>query len=164
MRISMSARLLCFRVALIISLFIPFAQEGFSTQQSEGRSDMSGYARTVSGEAMPYTSPIAAARTALIARASDGKSTIVWETEPAPASPAAGPVTFIWLAGLGSNLGERQFTLAVSGKDVATFTTSSRESWEVAGAGGARLTFQTMLVDRHRTASASCASPFHRRW
>ena len=146
----MSARLLCFRVALTIGLFIPFAQEGFSTQQSEGRSDMSGYARTVSGEAMPYASPIAAARTALIARASDGKSTIVWETEPAPAAPAAGPVTFIWLAGLGSNLGERQFTLAVSGKDVATFTTSARESWEVAGAGGARLTFQTMLVDRHR--------------
>ena len=67
-----------------------------------------------------------------------------------PASPATGPVTFIWLAGLGSNLGERQFTLAVNGKDVATFTTSSRESWEVAGAGGARLTFQTMMVDRHR--------------
>jgi len=146
----MSARLLCFSVALTITLFIPCVQEGLSAHQPEGRSDMSGYARTVSGETMSYTSPIAAARTALIARASDGKSTIAWETQAVPASPATGPVTFIWLAGLGSNLGERVFTLAVSGKDVATFTTSSRESWEVAGARGARLTFQTMMVDRHR--------------
>ncbi|MBP1678450.1 MAG: hypothetical protein H6Q29_361 [Bacteroidetes bacterium] len=146
----MGARLLCFRVALAGALFIPFAQEGASTQQSEGKPDMSGYARTVSGESMAYTSPIAAARTALIARASDGSSSIAWETETVPASRATGPVTFIWLAGLGSNLGERQFTLFAGGKELAKFTTSARETWEVAGAGGARLTFQTMMVDRHR--------------
>jgi hypothetical protein len=56
----------------------------------------------------------------------------------------------MWLAGLGSNLGECRFTLAADGKDIATFTTSSRETWEVTGAGGVRLMFKTMMVDRHR--------------
>ena len=146
----MSAPPALLRVALGIVLLILFAHEGASTQEPERRSNMLGYARSVSGETISYTSPIATARTALIARASDGASTIEWETEPAPASAAKGPVTFIWLAGLGSNLGERQFTLSADGKDVATFTTSSRESWEVSGPHGARLSFQTMMVDRHR--------------
>ena len=115
----------------------------------EAEKYLSGYAATISGATMSYASPISAARNALIARATDGTSAIVWQTEAVPTTQGSRAVTFVWLAGLGSNLGENRFVLSANGKEVAAFTTASRESWEVSGSGGARLKFQTVMVDRN---------------
>lgn len=104
-----------------------------------------GYAATVSGATITYASPISAARHALIARATDGTSTIAWKTPDAP----AGGATFIWLAGLGSNIGTCTFTLAVNGRNAASFTTAPRNEWTIDGAGGLRLAFTCILVDRN---------------
>ena len=51
-----------------------------------------GYARTVSGDTLTYASPISTSRSALISRATDGRSSIAWETETAPLPAAAQPV------------------------------------------------------------------------
>jgi alpha-mannosidase len=108
-----------------------------------------GYARTISGPTMTYPSPLSNARTALISRATDGKNSITWETEAVPTFEQTRPVTFVWLAGLGCNLGEKRFSLSMNGIDVVTFVSSSRESWEEAGRNGERLSFKTMMVDRN---------------
>lgn len=105
-----------------------------------------GYASTVSGATITYPSPVASMRNALIARATDGTSAIAWKTETAP----AGGVTFIWLAGFGCNIGSQTFTLAVNGKDAASFTTAPTEGWKINGAGGTRLEFTLVLVDRNK--------------
>ncbi|MCC6396151.1 MAG: glycosyl hydrolase family 38 [Bacteroidetes bacterium] len=115
-----------------------------------GEATLSGYAGTVSGSTMTYTSPISAARTALISRATDGTSAMAWRSETVPAGHGARPIAFVWLAGVGCNLGENRFTLFANGNEVASFTTSSRDSWEVQGPGGTRLSFQTVMIDRHK--------------
>jgi hypothetical protein len=82
---------------------------------------------------MNYPSPLSHARTALISRATDGTNTIVWETEPVPLSRQTGSVTFVWLAGLGCNLGEKRFILTANRTEVVTFTSSFRDAWEERG-------------------------------
>ena len=73
----------------------------------------------------------------------------MWQILPVPAAPSNQPVAFVWLAGLGCNLGDNRFTLFANGKEAARFTTASRESWEVAGPPGTRLKFHTIMVDRN---------------
>ena len=123
---------------------------GNAAQQPDKGSPLPGYARTVSGGTISYASPIATANTALIARATDGSSLIAWETDTVPAAIGNDTVAFVWLAGLGSNIGEKRFTLSVNGREAATFTTSSLETWQAAGPGGIRLVFQTVMVDRNK--------------
>src|SRR5512140_73781 len=110
---------------------------------------LSVYASSVSGASMTYASPISTSRSALLARATDGSSAIVWQTAAVPASQGNDPATFVWLAGLGTNLGEQRFTLSVNGRDSVTFTTTDKASWEVSSPGSARLTFRTVMVDRN---------------
>ena len=136
----------------VMTFLLPLlsVQVGHAVQQPTPGTPISGYARTIAGGTMTYTSPIATANTALIARATDGSSSIVWETDPAPPMTGKDTLSFVWLAGLGCNIGEKRFTLSADGKDVATFTTSSRDSWEITGPEGIRLNYQTVMVDRNR--------------
>jgi alpha-mannosidase len=138
------------RAVMIFLLPLLSVQVGHAVQQPAPGTPISGYARTIAGGTMTYTSPIATANTALIARATDGSSSIVWETDPAPPRTGKDTLSFVWLAGLGCNIGEKRFTLSADGTDVATFTTSSRDSWEITGPEGIRLTYQTVMVDRNR--------------
>ena len=143
----MSVRRAIRRIAIGVVLFSVGIQGKGTGQPLEEQELLPGYFRTLSGDSIAYESPIASSGTALLARATDGSSSIAWETQAVPEA-AKDTVAFIWLAGLGSNIGEKQFRLSVNGKDVATFTTSSRDFWEVAGAGGIFLQFQTIMVDR----------------
>ena len=141
-------QLLC-RMMLLSAVVLLLWRPAEAAQGSGVGEHIGGYARTVSGSSMTYSSPISTARNALIARASDGTSSIIWETDPVPATSPKGTAAFLWLAGLGANLGEKRFTLAVDGKEAVTFTTSSRDSWRVAGKHGASLDFHSVLVDRN---------------
>lgn len=109
-----------------------------------------GFEKRVSGDTMIYHSPLADAGTAMICRATDGKSSISWLTEDVTVPRAAQSVSVIWLAGLGCNIGEEQFTLSANGADVVVFPTADRDSWEQSGPSGARLTFRTLMIDRSR--------------
>jgi alpha-mannosidase len=146
----MNARNIVFKTVPVLILSILITQGEVAAQQAERKEPISGFARTLSGGSMSYKSPIASADTALIARATDGSSSISWETDIVPAANAKDTVAFVWLAGLGSNIGEKKFTLSANGKEVGTFTTSSRDSWEVTGPDGIRLLFQTVMVDRNK--------------
>jgi alpha-mannosidase len=135
--------------AMILPLLL-FAHMATAAQSTAGERLVPGYARTVSGDSIQYDSPIATANIALLARATDGSSSFAWETQPAPDDAGKNGVTFLWLAGLGSNYGEKRFALSVNGKEAASFVTSSSDSWDVTGADGMGLTFQTVLVDAHK--------------
>ena len=110
---------------------------------------LNGYARTIAGQAMEYESPLPWLRQALIARASDGKSEIIWETEAMPQTPSGQGVRFLWLAGLGCNLGDKRFHLSIGDRRVLEFSTRDLDDWQEEGAGGERLTFKGMLRDRY---------------
>ena len=71
---------------------------------------VAGYARTLEGESIGYYSSHPDAGHALIARATDGKKPVVWETAPVPAPPQPekdgekSTVSLVWLAGLASGV------------------------------------------------------------
>jgi alpha-mannosidase len=146
----MKARNVVFRMACALCLLLLCAHQRIAAQDPGHRETISGFAKILSGGTMSYASPIASANTALIARATDGLSSISWETDAVPATPGKDTVAFVWLAGLGSNIGEKRFSISADAKEVATFTTSSHDSWEIAGTDGIRLMFQTVMVDRNR--------------
>ncbi len=133
--------------SIVLAVLLPGLLVPGAASAQGAKEHLSGFARTVAGTTMAYTSPLSAARTALLARATDGKSSIAWETEPAV--EGEGPLTFVWLAGLGSNLGEKRFTLAADGSEILSLTTAPSDSWEIAGSRGTRLAYRTLMVDRN---------------
>ena len=130
------------RILVLTAVLCMLAVRGFAGDAGP----VSGYASTIAGATIDYPSPITAARTALIARATDGTSTIAWRSEPAP----AGGVTLVWLTGFGSNLGAKNFTLSMNGTPVAVFSTASSDGWTIEGPAGKRLQFTCVLVDRNQ--------------
>jgi alpha-mannosidase len=134
---------------LVLLLSLISYREATATISQSPAIQVPGYEATVSGATIEYSSPITAARKALLARATDGLSSIIWKTESVPEALRDRPFAFIWLAGLGCNYGDHKFLLFANGKEVVQFTTSPRETWEVIGTGGARLSFQTVMVDRN---------------
>ena len=111
---------------------------------------VSGYAETLSGTTMGYESPLPWLREALICRAGDGTSSMAWRSEPLILPAGTRRVRLVWLAGLGCNLGEYSFTLALADRPLAEFTTKDEAEWQIQGAGGAILAFRTIGSDRHR--------------
>jgi len=110
-----------------------------------------GYGRTLAGAEMTYHSPYPDITSALISRASDGAMAVEWETEALPTDWKGGPATFVWLAGHATGKGGHRFDVAIDGKAVLSFRTSSdasRRDWREEGAGGVSLAFKTVMVDQ----------------
>ena len=70
-----------------------------------------------------------------------------WKTEPVPENYKQKEVVFLWLSGLGSNLGNAKMIMTVNGTEELEFYTSRKEKWEVKSSGGISLTFVTNAVD-----------------
>ena len=115
-----------------------------------------GYERTLSGEQWHYHAPHPEAQTAILARATDGRMSIEWETEPVPegddeVAARHGSVTFIWMCGLATQKGAHAFTLSADGQPLVTFRTgrdSTERRWTIRGHHGATLRFRTVMVDQ----------------
>lgn len=110
-----------------------------------------GYGRTLAGMTIAYHSPYPDITSALIVRASDGTSSVEWETEAVPADWGAKPASFVWLAGLATGKGAHRFELSIDGRPALTFRTSpdsSRREWRESGADGVALSFRTVMVDQ----------------
>lgn len=78
---------------------------------------VNGYARTISGEVLPYFSVYPKyAREALLTRCADGKKLIEWETDTIPATWNKPEICFTWIAAhsTGTNSGDREFDLFVN--------------------------------------------------
>jgi alpha-mannosidase len=112
---------------------------------------LSGYLADVAGATIAYHSPHPEAETALLARARRDVQSVAWQTDTVPAALAADTVSFVWIAGLAGSKGLHAFDFAIGGRHAFTFTSirdSASRDWTATGAGGARLSFHTTLVDQ----------------
>ena len=111
----------------------------------------SGYAATLGGGTIFYHSVNPHARSALIARTTDGTQFVRWITDPAPSRVPRSGVAFAWLAALSGSKGEHAFDLTVNGKSMFRFRTapdSAHRSWTAGGPGGSKLIFCATEADR----------------
>lgn len=110
---------------------------------------VSGFESGIAGAEIRYHSSIPQARDALLVRATDGTSTMAWCTAAVPEGPLADFVTFVWLAGLGSNPGRGAFTLEIDGRPEFEFYTDGRDDWAITSEAGATLSFHRDMIDQH---------------
>ncbi len=108
-----------------------------------------GFSTVVSGEKIKYHSSDPSVTQALIARASDGKSSVCWKTSPIPTVNEKDMLTFVWLTGIGCNIGEFLFDLKIDGKHWFTFSTKNSHEWSVQGNDDIQLKFQATYKDKH---------------
>ncbi|RMG58878.1 MAG: glycosyl hydrolase family 38 [Bacteroidetes bacterium] len=111
---------------------------------------LQGYGAKVQGGEMRYHSPIPGLEQALLVRATNGRQMASWETEPVPAEMAGEEVTFVWLAGLGCNLGEARMDLSVNGLEGLSFWVDAQKNWTVNGPEGLVLSYRHIMFDGSR--------------
>jgi hypothetical protein len=110
-----------------------------------------GYRRSIAGETIDYHSPYPDTTSALLVRATDGRMTIEWETDPAPETIDQPFVTFVWMAGLATRKGAHVFSLLADGEPLLDFRSgadAAPRAWEVEGREGSRLAFRATMVDQ----------------
>ncbi|MDZ7332432.1 MAG: glycoside hydrolase [candidate division KSB1 bacterium] len=110
---------------------------------------LSGFERAISGQSIDYYSCHPDVRTALIVRATTGSMTAEWESEPLPQDYPFAKATFLWIAGLGCNLGEKKFDLYINDQSCLTFTSTSQPNWSIRGTRDETLSFQTLMTDQY---------------
>ncbi len=108
-----------------------------------------GYHHKISGEEINYNSPIPSVNRALLVRATDGKMAIEWQTQAVPENIETDPLTFVWLAGLGSNWGNKKFEMFINQKPTFVIQTSKKSTWELKSADGFILRFESVQQDQH---------------
>jgi alpha-mannosidase len=138
------------RRAVIAVLFIGLfpGRPAFATDPAQPW--LKGYVRTLSGERISYHSPYPDVGDALLVRATDGNSTMAWETEPVLPDFKGGSATFLWMAGIATRKGGHRFFLSLDGLPLLSFRSAvdpSQKNWTVTGAGGASLSFRAAMVD-----------------
>lgn len=113
---------------------------------------VSGYTTTISGQQLTYHSAHPLANSSIIARCGDGNRVVEWQG-PAIANKNAKTVTYVWLAGMASNLGAHKFDLYVNGKklfDFNSFKDSTSTGWVKLGQDGAKLSFRPTFIDQYQ--------------
>ena len=110
---------------------------------------LKGFARAISGQIFDYHSPHPEVRSALLSRATDGTMAVEWETESLPSNYRKSYATFIWIAGLGSNIAEMKFDFFIDDEYSLTFTSSKEKNWTITGKKNVELSFKTMMVDQY---------------
>lgn len=132
---------------LLVTLcfFTSFAQTpDFSDTQI-----VNGFERKISGEDFSYHSSVPTAKECLLIRATDGNSSLEWETSPVPEKIENEFVTFVWLAGIGSSPGRAGFDLKVNGENKFNFWADGADSFHLKNADGSSLSFQKDMIDQH---------------
>lgn len=110
---------------------------------------VNGYDRTISGTDFYYHSSIPVARESLLIRATDGNSSMEWETAVLPENLKSEFVSFVWLAGIGSSPGKASFSLAVNGTEKFTFWADGADEWNQKNEDGSSLRFKKDMVDQY---------------
>jgi hypothetical protein len=140
-------------LVLSIPLFLQVLSKECPAMHPADRSSsvtLNGYARSVAGKTIEYEAPLPWLTRALIARASDGRSAIEWESDPLVEPAGHERIRLVWLAGLGCNLGEKRFQLAINGRPALEFSNRDAESWQARGNGGELLSFAGISRDRYQ--------------
>ncbi len=102
-----------------------------------------GFIGSATGQPIHYHSAIPNVNQAVIARAIDGNMTVSWHAASPKTSDA---VTYIWLAGLGANLGLAHFDLCLNGEKILTFS-NEKPAFRITNHDSIQLSFQTTYVD-----------------
>ena len=107
-----------------------------------------GFSEELSGSKLEYHSTSPDIRKALIARASREDNKIEWLTDIVE-TDGYDSLKIIWLAGLGVNIGDKNFDLIVNDEKWLTFSTNEHVNWKEKGIKGSSLEFYTMMVDQY---------------
>ncbi|WP_167604761.1 glycoside hydrolase family 38 C-terminal domain-containing protein [Maribellus sediminis] len=108
-----------------------------------------GFAHKITGDDFSYYSSIPMAKECLLIRATDGNSSMEWQTEAVPEKLEDEYVTFVWLAGLGSSPGKASFGLEINGKPAFEFWADGKDEWKLENPDGKTLSFKKDMVDQH---------------
>lgn len=142
----------CFSATIAVFLLSMLSFRLSSQETSPiGPNDLTlqGYGEKVRGSDIQYHSPSPAINQALFVRATTGKHSMVWQTEPVPANMTASHAVFIWLAGFGSNFGEARMDLEVAGHAIP-FWANTKDSWDIDGPAGISLHYRREMTDGAR--------------
>lgn len=110
---------------------------------------MQGFEKKVSGTDFVYHSPIAAATKSLLIRATDGTQSMEWQTEIVPATFDKKFATFVWLAGMGSNVARVRMDLSSNGSQKFEFYTERSSYWTLNNVDGTTLSFYSDFIDKY---------------
>jgi len=138
------------KIRLILLVLFSAVISGYAQNQNFNDTQiMNGFEKKITGEDFSYHSSIPQAKECLLIRATDGNSSLEWETSPAPENPQHNFVTFVWLAGVGSSPGRARFDMQVNGQDKFSFWADGANSFEVKANDGSILSFQKDMTDQH---------------
>jgi len=108
---------------------------------------LTGFKKAISGQEFSYHSMSPDITSALLVRANSGKMVMEWETAPVSFKENNEFVKFIWVAGIGCNLGINNFDFFIDDKQTFTFLSTDKEEWEVTSDNGKKLAFESVMID-----------------
>ena len=136
------------RLAVLVLLLLPCLIPSYAqVEVTPNEILLQGFAEKISGTDFYYNSTIPGINQSLLVRALNGKQSMVWTTESVPQDFRKKEAVFVWLAGLGSNLGNAKMIMEIDGKEEITFFTSRKEQWDTESKGGIKLSFYNNAVD-----------------
>ena len=118
------------------------------SQTSDTENILNGFGKKINGQDFTYQSSIPVAKECLLVRATNGKSTMEWETAPVPSNIQGEYVTFAWLAGLRISPGPAKFNVEINGIKKFSFWTRDINQWEEKTEDGSVLSFKKDMIDR----------------
>lgn len=110
---------------------------------------MEGFAGGAEGKVLQYNCHLSSLAPARLVRATDGKMSMAWNTQSVPDDFKGDTATFVWVAGIGCNLGENHFDVQINGKPRFLISSSYQKSWSVKGEHGGEIQFDTIMTDKH---------------
>ncbi len=116
----------------------------------EGDIILQGYDKKISGNDFRYNSTVPDINDCMLVRALSGKQSMVWQTEAIPASFEGEYATFVWLAGVGCNMGNKRMEFYINGKKKFEFYTEQRKMWNYNNDDGTALHFRHNAFDGAR--------------
>ncbi len=136
-------------IVLLVSLFILSNNINSQIALFEKSEFVNGYENKIEGADFEYHSSIPIAKESMLIRATDGNSSMQWQTAEVPKHISKDLVSFVWLAGIGSSPGLGSFDVYIDQKKKFTFWADGKDSWEISSEDGSLLSFSKDMIDQH---------------
>lgn len=142
------------KTARLLLLSCCFWQGLWAQKKAPADSIFAGYAQTISGETIGYTSYTPLATTALLTRTNTGKMAIAWQTVAVPAGYKRDFIYFRWIGGnnVGTATGSAPFDLYIGDQKMLTIRTSKdarSPGWHFTNSDGLAITFTPKATDKN---------------
>jgi alpha-mannosidase len=134
-------------IVLLIAAFT-YAVASAQAPDLQNTRIINGFDQKVSGADFSYHSSIPLAKECMLIRATDGNSSMEWQTASVPEKVQEETVTFVWLAGIGSSPGRSRFDLEVNDQEKFSFWTDGAAHWKETADDGSTLSFQKDMTDQ----------------